>query len=293
VLEDFLGLQAPTPTPTATSYTYWDLGGCNCPAGCMTTVCVTTTCGTTVAVVGAVVTVLSGATVIDSGTTGGGGCVVLAIPSVGTYTVTIEVGGVVAYSGSQALLCGGTNTIAVASGSGIECCGSLAIPDELFLTDALGTLPLFLNPIFGPALVWTGCRILSLSAVTRTITPVDVCTPVGPAPNNVVICYFMRCSAGALILQRQVPLTTILSAGDWYYYSLTGNGTLPDCSALSTCPGVPTGIPYEHCPTSGNDLWQGSASATTNAPFTATFPTLTDLFANLADPVGGGVVVTQ
>lgn len=110
------------PVPLTTPVDLWGIGGCNC--SCSTTICVVL-CGVG-AISGASVTILSGGMTIAGGTTGGGGCVTLSIPSAGTYTVQVVVGGTMVHNASHSLTCGGTLTISTAPG--VACCGGCPIP---------------------------------------------------------------------------------------------------------------------------------------------------------------------
>jgi hypothetical protein len=116
-----------------------------------TTICVAA-CGG-IPVYGAVVTVLSGSTVVGQCTTGTGGC--CQFPVTGNYTVQVQVGGTLVYSATRTLSSGGTITISLGNNSGLVCCGGYAIPQNLTLTDAAGSLSFVYYPnYFYP--IWFG-----------------------------------------------------------------------------------------------------------------------------------------
>ena len=134
--------------------------GCCCGGACDITICVTA-CGA--AQPGIPVQVESGSSVVASGTTGGGGCVTFTTLTAGTYTVVVSVPGFDVNTSSHSLVCGTSTTIDV----GIfpdtgACCGSCALPETLFWTDANGTFPI--TNLFGGTF-WQGCYTLSLPSI--------------------------------------------------------------------------------------------------------------------------------
>lgn len=116
------------------SLTRMGVGGCCC--GCSVTVCVHDCAGANLS--GATVTILSGAMVVATGTTGSGGCVTLSIPSAGSYTVQAAIGGAVFYSTSASLACGGTVTLTQSNiAAGFGCCSGFSLPLPLTLMVSL------------------------------------------------------------------------------------------------------------------------------------------------------------
>jgi hypothetical protein len=86
----------------------YDLADCCCGGACSTTICAKNCSNGNIN--GALVTIESGATTIDSGTTDVSGCVTLTIPSAGSYTVVVTQGPTTLFSGTKTLTCGGTVT---------------------------------------------------------------------------------------------------------------------------------------------------------------------------------------
>lgn len=111
---------------------------CCCSATCNVTICVNG-CGG-LAVVGASVTIKSGSTVIATGTTAGAlGCVTLAIPSAGSYTIVIVATGFPTNTSTHSLTCGGSIGISLTTaGAGYHCCSNCALPlsDTIYFTYA-------------------------------------------------------------------------------------------------------------------------------------------------------------
>lgn len=115
------------------------LGGmgspCCCGGVCAFTVCVTDCSSATVN--GVTVQILSGATVVASGTTIGSGCVTLIIPGPGTYTITASIGGAVFYTFTGSLACNGLKILSTTNlASGFGCCSgtNLPLPTTLYLS---------------------------------------------------------------------------------------------------------------------------------------------------------------
>lgn len=97
---------------------------CN-SSGCSTTICVTG-CPSGSPLGGATVEIQSGGKTIASGTTvSPGGCIGLAIPAAGSYTVVVSATGYNGYTGTLDLQCNGTTTIALQPNT---------IPDTLSFT---------------------------------------------------------------------------------------------------------------------------------------------------------------
>jgi hypothetical protein len=182
--------------------------GCGCCAPCTTTIVCSSPCGSGNLAPGVLVTILSGATTIDSGTTNSLGSVTLTIGSAGTYTVTTT--GTSRYqntSGSHALVCGGTTTINLTTGTGYTClsCFQQPVPNTLFLTVA-GTPYTVTNINSGPivtALVPIA-NLMVPSASANCTTPANPCT--GPISGNLSV-PFIFAAGGCSVNQQWAACT--------------------------------------------------------------------------------------
>jgi hypothetical protein len=229
-------------------------------------------------VVGATVQLYSGATLIDSQTTGAGGCATFT--QTGAYTVKVIVSGTQEFSGSKTLN-GTTITINLGSSpASIVCCGGYAIPYNLSLTDTIATIALAYVASSSPPL-WTGCNPVSIRSSTVTF-PGGACTIGTPAVQDINVCYAMTCNSGSsptFAMTRTWTWVTDVRNPPIYYSQANIGG----CSVGCGVPGVCSG---------SNDSASGSANPTSASPFAISFA-MTDNGANTtADPVGGGVGVS-
>jgi hypothetical protein len=195
--------QAATPASTKTRvFALGNIGcsgACRCGEPCNTKICVAV-CGAG-QVVGATVSIYSGAILISSGTTTAplGGCVNLPIPSPGSYTVQIAAPGFAVNTSTQTLACDGTVTISIGNPpAGGACCGSaiilpcnyIAIPTTLYLTDSQTTLPLTYSPVQSGQ--WIGCYACTVGSGATVIGPPSAlgCTAGG---STCTITYYLSC----------------------------------------------------------------------------------------------------
>lgn len=175
----------------------FSLGGIGSPCccgACTTTICVTG-CGGNLA--GVTVTIKSGVTIIDSGTTTAGGCVTLTIPSAGSYTVVVS-GGFTNNTSTHTLSCGGSTTIGLGSPpAGSICCGTCPVPLTLTLTDSLSGCTLTYNAGIAK---WTGSYTFSATTITLTNVFGLNCTCVLNTPGTSRVCYNLACVSNKLVL---------------------------------------------------------------------------------------------
>jgi hypothetical protein len=249
--------------------------------GGRTTICLTV-CSPAIPVYGAVVTIKNGSTTVASGTTGTGGCVTL--PVAGTYTVQVQVGGTSVYSAVRSLAADGTTTIALASNSGMVCCGSYAIPQNLTLTDAAGSLQFSYYPnYFYP--IWYGGHSVSRLSCSVT-TPNNVCVAAAPSQGPVKVCYQMICYAGSH------PTFSIQRSWSWVYQQ----GTLTpiwyqDPSGFT--PGQPcTTAPPASCGSPHTDTASFSADPSSPSPFALSGTPAAAAGNYTSDPVGSSVAIS-
>ena len=253
---------------------------CDC-AGCTTTICVVWC--STVPVYGAGVAILSGSTVVASGTTGSGGCVTLTIPAAGSYTVQVTVSGSVVYSATKSLACNGTTTIGLTTAP-VVCCGGYAIPDSLTLTDAAGSLGfVYLSGSSPPS--WYGGHAVTQTSCPVT-TPGGICVVGAPSSGPVRCCYQMTCHAGSN------PTFGLQRAWSWVYES----GTLTPIWYQDPG-GFPAGIcttaPPASCGSPLTDTASDAENPTSTLPFMISFSPSPAGGNATGDPVGGSVSISQ
>jgi hypothetical protein len=248
---------------------------------CKTTICVGA-CGS-VPVYGAKITLVDGSgNVVASCTTPTSGCCQFNLS--GTYTVQLTTGGNLAYSARRTLVCDGTITIALGNNAGLVCCGGYAIPQNLTLTDAGGSLSFVYYPnSFFPT--WFGGHSVQRASCPVT-TPNNVCV-VGPASNGPVkICYQMVCFAG------QDPTFSIQRSWSWVYQQ----GTLTpiwyqDASGIT--PGLPCATsPPAICGSPLTDTAGFTANPSSTSPFILSGTPVAASANSTVDPVGGSIVIS-
>lgn len=250
--------------------------------GVQTTICITA-CSPAIPVYGAVVTILSGSNTITSGTTGTGGCVTLPIS--GSHTVQVQVGGTQVYSGLQSLRAGGTTTIGLSTNSGLVCCGGNAIPQNLTLTDAAGSLQFSYYPNYYYP-IWYGGHAVTRQSCSAA-TPNNLCD-VGTESNGPVrVCYEMICYAGSN------PTFSVQRSWSWVYQQ----GTVTPVwyqDPTGFTPGQPCSTaPPAICGSPHTDIASFSANPSSTNPFTLTGTPIAGSGNYTADPVGGSVVISQ
>jgi hypothetical protein len=250
-----------------------------CCCGC-TTICVTVCGGIPVA--GALVQIFTGATLVDSCTTGTTGCCQLC--ETGTYTLKVTIGGTLVHN-ATVTLAGGTITIAAGGSPPVVCCGAYAIPETLTLTDAEGSLTFgYDSGSFIPT--WYGGHAVTRSSWTVT-TPLGVCVSAGPTSGPVRVCYQMTCNAGS------TPTFELVRSWSWVFEQGTitpawyqdPSGFLPPGNPCATDPPVSCGIP--HTDTSVDD-----EDPTTTSPFAISFTPVPSGGNFTADPIGGSVAIS-
>ncbi len=250
------------------------------PTGNRTTVCVTA-CSPAVPIYGVTVTLLSGSTTVASGTTGSGGCI--TFPVSGTYTVQVRMGGTLVYSGSRTLPPGGTTTIAIST-TGIVCCGGYAIPQNMTLTDAAGSISFIYYPnSFSPT--WYGGHAVTLLSSSAT-TPNNVCIVAAPSQGPVRVCYMMTCQSGSS------PVFSVQRSWSWVYQQ----GTLTPIwyqdstgfiagQPCATSPPAACGSPHTDTSTFSANPAAGSAFALSGTPASSAGNAT-------SDPVGGSIAIS-
>jgi hypothetical protein len=243
---------------------------------------------------GAVVTVTSGGSTLDSCTTNATGCCTMSVLTTpGTYTVTVTFNGSTIYSASRSVVCG-TNTIGIAAPSNVICCSGYYIPYNLTGTDAIGTFLLTYSASqssFYALPTWVGCRIISVTAIK--LDPAFCpggCVTLGPATFSLEVCYLFQCKTSGgnhFYLERDWPYNFLTGGTTPYYYA---QNTLDNCaSPISACGAGPCG---NLCGGGGNDS-TGNANPSSSAPFAISF-TMTPMAGNqTTDPIGGNVSVSQ
>ncbi len=246
-----------------------------------TFICVTA-CYPAVPVYGSTITVLSGTTTVASGTTGPTGCVKFSLS--GTYVVQVQVGGTIVYSASRYLPPGGTITIAVSGTSGLVCCGGVAIPEHLTLTDAVGSLPFVYYPNYYYP-IWYGGHAVTLLSCSVT-TPNNVCVAAAPSQGPVRVCYQMTCIAGSQ------PAFSIQRSWSWVYQQ----GTLDAIwyqDSTGFLPGQPCATsPPAACGSPHTDTSSFSANPSSTSPFTLSGTPAPTAGTATSDPVGGSIVIS-
>jgi hypothetical protein len=251
------------------------------PGGCKVTICVVQ-CGT-VPVYGAVVTILnSSGTVVAQCTTGTSGCCQVNV--CGTYTIQVTVGGTLAYSATQTLVNGGQLSVSLSS-AGLVCCGAYAIPYNLTLTDAAGTLAFTLYPNYYYPIWYGGHTVTRESCSVQT--PGGICISNPPSQGPVKICYQMICYAG------QNPTFAIQRAWSWVYEP----GTLTpiwyqDPSGFA--PGLPCATaPPPICGSPLTDTASFSANPSSTSPFVLSGTPVAASSNATADPVGSSITISS
>jgi hypothetical protein len=233
-------------------------------------------------VVGAVVQLWSGSTLVDSCTTGTDGCCSFA--RAGTYTVKVYVSGTLEYSGSRTLA-GGTISIGL-SASSVQavCCGGYLIPMVLHLTDGAGTLDFVFDPnYFYP--LWTGGHSVTRQSCPVT-TPDNVCVVGSPSDGPVRVCYQMICHAG------QTPTFAIQRSWSWVYEQGTLNpiwyqdpsGFAPGQFCITAPPAV-CGNPLTDTASLGTD-------PSSSDPFVLSGTPVPSAGNATADPIGGSIAIS-
>lgn len=251
------------------------------PAGGPTNICVIA-CNPAVPVYAATVTVLSGTTTVASGTTGSTGCI--SFPIAGTYIVQVQINGTLVYDSSRTLAPGGTITVAVSGTSGLVCCGGYAIPQQLTLTDAVGSLQLNYYPNYYYPIWYGGHSVDQLSC--SVTTPNNVCVAAAPSRGPVRVCYGMTCIAGTQ------PAFSVQRSWSWVYQQGSLNpiwyqdstGFLPG-QPCATSPPAACGNPH-------TDTASFSAGPSSTSPFTLSGTPVSAAGNATADPVDGSIVIS-
>lgn len=253
-----------------------------CGCGCAVTVCVVI-CGS-MPVVGAEVLILTTAGVtVGQCWTGTSGCCSITVPAAGNYQLEVWVSGAAVYSGVRSFSCNGTITIPLSS-AGLVCCGGYAIPQNLTLTDAAGSIAFdYYSGYYYP--IWYGGH-----AVTRTScsvsTPGGICVSNPPSSGPVRICYQMICYAG------QNPTFAIQRSWSWVYQQGTLTATwYQDPSGFT--PGLPcVTAPPASCGSPLTDTASDNENPISSSPFVINFSPVPAGSNATSDPVGGTVTVS-
>lgn len=207
--------------------------GCGC-CNCNTTICVqSTACGSfTTKIVGANVTIKNGSTVISSGTTTSPtGCVTLAIPAGGSYTVVVTASGYPTHNSTNTLSCGGTVTITLgATDPNTVCCKNLVpIPLKVFWTVCGVTITLTFD---ATSSIWLG-GTCGFPATTTTSTGGAPChgTAQGPGTTSVTIAFTCaNVNPAANTITILASSAAGISAKD-----NTGATAIADCASIPAC----------------------------------------------------------
>ncbi len=249
------------------------------------TICVTG-CYPAQPIGGASVTILATSTgpVLFSGTTSAAGCLAITGISPGSYYVSIAFGGSTVYA-SSIHLAGGVNTIDIGS-SGLVCCGGYAIPQNLYLTDAAGTISLIYDSTDGLYLpTWFGGHAVTQLSSTVT-TPNNICTSQAPTMGPVRVCYQMTCNAG------QNPVFKITRSWSWVYGPSNAPIWFQDPTGFTAGRYCITAPP----PQCGNPLTDTAAFGVNPAsasPFSLSGTPVATASNATTDPVGGSVAITS
>jgi hypothetical protein len=209
-----------------------------------------------------------------------GGCCQICLS--GRYLLTVTVSGVVIYSFDRNLG-GGTITIPVPQTS-VVCCGGYAIPYNLTLTDAAGSLAFTFYPFYFYPIWYGGHAVTRESCSVQT--PGGICVSNPPSQGPVKICYQMICYAG------QDPTFAIQRAWSWVYQQ----GTLTpiwyqDSSGFA--PGLPCATaPPASCGSPLTDTASFSANPTSANPFVLSGTPVASPFNATNDPVGGSIAIS-
>jgi len=264
-------------------------GGC---CGCNTTICVLQ-CGS-LPVFGASVAILSGGSTVAAGTTGGTGCVTLSIPSAGSYTLQATVSGTMVYNASRALSCNGTTNISITAAD-VVCCGGCAIPYDLTLTDAVGSLSFIYYTGSGTCPTWYGGRIVTELSCPVT-TPGGICVSGAPSSGPVRICYSMICCTpdpGDCCPNQSSALHfAVQRAWSWVYKPGTFTPIwYQDPTGITPGYPCPTGPPLS-CGSPLTDTSGFGANPSSTSPFVLSGTPVAAPSNATADPIGGTVVIS-
>ncbi len=251
--------------------------------GCTTKICVTG-CGANI--VGDTVQIKSGVTVIASGTTGMSGCVTLAIPSAGSYTVVVIDPTFGTNTSTHTLSCGGMITIALTTPSLGCCCNGCPLPSAgMMLTDLNGTW----NLSNVSSCIWSVCYQLSGVTVMNVAFVAGHCVCTGTVTGDLWISYGVICNTGSntITVLRAWPFVNIhlgLCVNAYYYAAQDTSGT----NGFSNCPG------WTMPPCTSGDPGGGTDESTLTQAPSSCFPfawsgTLTG--SGGVDPVGGTVAL--
>jgi hypothetical protein len=256
--------------------------GCGC-CECADVEVHVTGCGTNL--VGATVTIKSGATVIDSGTTGAGGLVTLTIPAAGSYTVIASATGWGTNSTTHSFTCGGTFTFALGTPVGTVCCDGCPVPTTLSLTDVNTTISLTHT-----GASWFGSYDIAVNT-RRDVLSGGVCVCTNLTPGTARVCYTLTCSGGLtkMALTRTWNYTTA-TAGALFCNPRTASVALLDIASWSGS-GCSSSFPCFNGTTdpAQRNLGSGNITPTTCIPF-AFACSMSDV--GSADPAPGAVAIS-
>jgi hypothetical protein len=247
--------------------------------GCGDSICVTA-CGN-IPVVGATVELQASSSgpVLFTGTTGPNGCV--AVPYAGSYYLTVTYGGSVVYQAQTTLSSGATN---LNVSQEIVCCGGYAIPWDLTLTDAEGSISLVYDSTDGLSVpTWfAGHAATRLSSTVST--PNNICTADPPTEGPVRICYQMTCNGGSSPAFNLTRSWSFLpsSNGPVWYQDPTGFSPGQYCT---TAPPPLCGNPL-------TDTASDTENPTTGSPFAISFSPVDASGNSTSDPIGGTVAIS-
>jgi hypothetical protein len=253
--------------------------------GTGTSICVTS-CSPAVPLYGAVIQLWTTGTpstlVTSCTTTTSSAC--CRFTQTGSYVVKVLVNGSVVNTSTRTLN-GGTIVIALgASQANVVCCGGYAIPYNLTLTDAIGSLSFVYYPNYFYPIWYGGHPATGLSC--SVTTPNNVCVAAAPSQGPVKVCYQMICNSGS------TPAFTLQRSWSWVYQQ----GTLVPIWYQDTSgfvPGQPcTTAPPASCGSPHTDTASDSQAPSSTSPFVIDFNPAAAAGNYTGDPVGGGVVVS-
>lgn len=278
IFVDFLrGVPRPNDLAVATAVGgRWvaEIGGCK-----PTNICLVA-CGG-VPIVGALIQLFDGTTLVDQCTTGVNGC--CKFTQCGKFTVKVTVGGTIVNVALRTLN-GTAITIPLGGGANVVCCGGYAIPYNLTLTDGAGSLSFIYYPnSFFPT--WYGGHAVQQASCFVT-TPNNICVAAPASQGPVRVCYQMICYAG------QTPTFAIQRSWSWVY----GPGTLDpvwyqDPSGFVAGQPCTTGPPAM-CGSPHTDVSTDAKNPTTTTPFAISFNPMPAISNYTGDPVGGSVAIS-
>lgn len=283
--------QATLAIPSAGTYTVAASGGTpNCNPGfsgsmalacgatytlqccCTEKVCVTA-CPTGAAIAGASVAIKSGGTTVSSGTTDSTGCVILNIPSGGSYELIVTASGYKGYDGTRTLACGGTASVVLQPNTAnatikfqlTGCCNlslagvSIALSDgQTATTDAAGAASFWQGTAGTYSYTASKSRFVSatgnvtVTGCQTTTTTVNITL----SPATGYHCGPKCSSASPQFLADPVPDTLFLTDSAYgattLAYSATGGpgGTAGWSGTLTATFPEPAGYPAGVCPAS-------------------------------------------